>query len=125
MFNIFRGTNKLKPERGKDLKIELFETDQWSQLLAESEKKPVFIFKHSSRCGTSSMVLRRFEKQMQEREQSYYFLDIFACRSLSNTIAESMEIRHESPQLLVLKDGKAFKHASHFGILDILQSVPY
>ena len=120
MFNLFGGTNKLKPESGKDLKIELSGTDQWSQLLAESEKQAVFIFKHSSRCGTSSMVFRRFEKQMREREQSYYFLDIFACRSLSNMIAESLDVRHESPQLLVLKDGKAFKHASHFGILDIL-----
>lgn len=120
MFRIFGGTNRSKPENGKDLKIELFEMDQWSQVLAESENQPVFIFKHSNRCGTSSMVLRRFENQMREREQAYYFLNILAHRSMSDMIAETLCVRHESPQLIVLKQGRVFKHESHFGILDIL-----
>ncbi len=125
MFKIFGGSNRSNPENGEDLKIELIGIDQWSQLLAESENRPVFIFKHSSRCGTSSMVLRRFEKQMRDREQTYYFLNIFTHRTLSNMIAEALEVRHESPQVIVLKHGKVFKHGSHFGILDILQSIPY
>ncbi len=121
MFKLFGGTNKSEPENGKDLKIELFDTDQWSRLLAESENQLVFIFKHSSRCGTSSMVLRRFEKQMQEREQPYYFLNIFANRNISDLIAESLDVRHESPQLILIKQGKVFKHASHYGILGLLE----
>mgnify|MGYP001547402030 FL=1 len=125
MFKIFGGTNRSNPENGKDLKLELIDMDQWSQLLTESENRPVFIFKHSIRCGTSSMVLRRFEKKMSEWEQPYYFLNILSHRSLSNIIAETLNVRHESPQLIVLKHGKAFKHESHFGILDILQSVPH
>lgn len=73
------------------------------------------IFKHSTSCFISKTVLRNFEKEIEDIDQniSFYYLDLLVHRSVSNTIAENFGIRHESPQLIVLENGKAINHASH------------
>ena len=67
------------------------------------------------------MVLKRFEKalKLENNVFNYYFLDIIKYRELSNAIADSFEIRHESPQLLVVKNGKVIADDSHYGILEM------
>lgn len=94
------------------------ETDsQLSQLIDESSSYRTIIFKHSTRCGISSMVLRRFEKQMLNTDElRYYFLDLIAFRSISNKVAESFHLKHESPQLLIIENGSLVHHASHSNI---------
>ena len=81
-----------------------------------SYKEKIAIFKHSTSCFISKTVLRNFEKEIDEankKEAILYFLDLLAYRSLSNKIAEDFDIRHESPQLIVIENGKAINNASH------------
>lgn len=86
--------------------------------LEESHEKRVAIFKHSTRCFISKTVLNNFEKEVGEsdKEASYYFLDLLANRNISNKIAENLDVEHQSPQLIVLENGKAVKNASHHSI---------
>lgn len=102
-------------------RIPLIEEKQLEGMLEASYDEKVLIFKHSSRCGISSMVLKRFEKalKLENNVFNYYFLDIIKYRELSNAIADSFEIRHESPQLLVVKNGKVIADDSHYGILEM------
>ena len=115
----------LKSNNNKDgdkelVRIDLDTKEQWSDLIELSHKQAVYIFKHSSRCGISSMVLSRFEKQLKEREETYFHLHIQGSRSLSNWLAEELKIRHESPQLIVLKDAKVLANDSHYALLEVI-----
>ncbi len=86
--------------------------------IAHSFEKKVVIFKHSTRCHISKMVLKNFENDVakSEKEVEYYFLDLIANRAISNKIADDLGVFHQSPQLIVLENGKAVKDASHQSI---------
>lgn len=120
MFEFFK-SGKDGDAENKSIRIDLDHKDQWKDILNMSEENVVFIFKHSSRCGISSMVLNRFEKEITERDKTYYYLHIQAHRDLSNWLAEELGIRHESPQLIVLKNGKVIAHDSHYALLEIIE----
>ena len=98
----------------------MVELNQWSEILEFSKNRNIYIFKHSSRCGVSSMVLKRLEKQLRERDLDYFYLHIQAYRNLSNWLAEELDIRHESPQLIVLNSEKVISHGSHYDLLEIV-----
>jgi len=123
MLNIFGRINGKPKADELGLRIDFFQEEQWQDLLDQSMKESVFLFKHSIRCGVSSMVLIRFEKQMRERNKKYYFLNILANRGLSNWIADELNIRHESPQLIVLKEAKVIAYDSHYNLLDISKEI--
>lgn len=77
----------------------------------------VLIFKHSTRCGTSAMALNRLESKWQGNENIQpYFLDLLAHREISTELADIFGVRHESPQVLLIRDGKCIYHNSHTGI---------
>ncbi len=80
-----------------------------------SYQHKIGIFKHSTSCFISKTVLRNFEKELggQDGNPVVYYLDLLAHRPLSNKIAEDFGIRHESPQFIVLENGKAINNASH------------
>jgi len=84
----------------------------------KSLQKKVVIFKHSTRCFISKTVLKSFEKQMEnsDKDYSYYFLDLIAHRNISNEIESQLDVVHQSPQLIVLENGKAIYNASHQSI---------
>lgn len=93
--------------------------DQVDALLAESALHPVVVFKHSTRCSISSMVLNRLERAYTEPasdKPTMYLLDLIRYRSLSNALAERLKVEHESPQVMVLSKGAVVHHASHTGI---------
>ncbi|MGB7841949.1 MAG: bacillithiol system redox-active protein YtxJ, partial [Salinimicrobium sp.] len=93
--------------------------EQLDEIGKESKEKTVVIFKHSTRCGVSRMVLRTFEnsfKKEQGEDHKMYFLDLVANRNISNEIAKRFNVAHESPQVIVLKNGKVVHHASHHAI---------
>ena len=91
--------------------------DQLNEIIEMSTEKPVFIFKHSTRCSVSRMVLKQFENEFISKEKAIpYFLDLLEHRDISNTIASRFEVQHQSPQLIVIKDGKAVYNASHESI---------
>lgn len=119
MFEFFKSNNDSKT-KGVSISLAFDHKDQWQEILKLSLEKPVFIFKHSSRCGISSVVLSRFEKQISQRDDSYFKLHIQANRDLSNWLAEELNIQHESPQLIVVKNATAVANDSHYALLDII-----
>jgi bacillithiol system protein YtxJ len=99
--------------------IQLREKEQLQTLQAESLKQPVLIFKHSTRCSISRMVLDRLERSWNQDEVvgvKSYFLDLITYREISNQIASLFNVEHESPQMIVIHEGKAIYHTSHYDI---------
>lgn len=93
--------------------------EQLDELLEESDKHAVAVFKHSTRCGISKMVLKRFENAVgpdYDERVKLYFLDLLSNREISNQIADRLDVQHESPQLLIIKNKKVVHHASHDSI---------
>jgi len=84
-----------------------------SEVFESSKSLPVIIFKHSTRCSISAMAKRSFESNWNHENAQVYLLDLIAHRSLSNQIAETFSVKHESPQVLLLKNGKCVFHVSH------------
>lgn len=98
---------------------------QWKMIndpsqISEIKDKPGYslIFKHSTRCSVSMMAKRRFEMDWEAipEDTSLYFLDLISYRALSAQIAETFQVHHESPQILLIKDGDCILDASHSDI---------
>ncbi|WP_027385471.1 bacillithiol system redox-active protein YtxJ [Chryseobacterium gregarium] len=83
--------------------------------IEDSFHHKIGIFKHSTSCFISKTVLKNFEKEINSLDQKpdLYFLDLLAHRAVSNKIAADLEVRHESPQFLVIENGKVISNASH------------
>lgn len=83
----------------------------------KSADKPQVIFKHSTRCITSSMAKNRMDNSKQLLDKAdVYLLNVIEHRPVSNLVAEQFGITHESPQVLVIKNGRAVYNESHIGI---------
>ncbi|QKZ12098.1 bacillithiol system redox-active protein YtxJ [Spirosoma sp. KUDC1026] len=91
-----------------------------SQLAAikeESENQPVLIFKHSTTCSISAMALSRMERNWNEQlGVKPYYLDLLANRAISNKIVTEFGVDHESPQVLLIRNGECVYDASHMSI---------
>ena len=87
-------------------------------LQERSHETPCLIFKHSTSCSISRMVLYRLEEHWQDQQATIepYFLDLIRYRELSNAIAHEYAVQHESPQALIIKDGECIYHASHLDV---------
>lgn len=114
--NIF-GTSEENQSVSKVGWRQLIDLGQLNEIIAESTDKPVIVFKHSTRCGVSKMVLKQFENEFDLNEKiTPYFLDLLEQRALSNEIANRFGVGHESPQLLLIRNGKSIYDASHSNI---------
>ena len=89
--------------------------DQLNTIIEDSFFTPQLIFKHSTRCSVSRFVLNEFKSSygFSEVDFTAYFLDLLRYREISNAIANQFDVVHQSPQLLVIKNGKAVAYASH------------
>ncbi len=96
--------------------INLEQDNQLVKIRELSFSRAQVIFKHSTRCATSSMALNRLERNQQPVETDFYFLDLIRFRSLSNQIASSFKVFHESPQVLLIRNGTCVYDESHNGI---------
>lgn len=96
----------------------LTKLEQLSELIKESHRIPVVLFKHSVSCGLSTMVKYQLEEEwnFKAKELSFYYLDLLNYRDVSNKIAEEFDIIHQSPQLIVLHKGQAMANTSHYAI---------
>ncbi len=83
-----------------------------------SKTQSVVLFKHSTSCGISAGAKSRLEVDWDALPEDtvFYYLDLLRHRDISNAIADRYSIRHESPQILVIKNGKTVFHASHHRI---------
>ena len=105
--------------------IPLTEEQQLAQITEQSKQQPVVIFKHSTRCSISSMAKSRLDREQAPEGTAFYYLDLIKYRSLSNKIATDFHVHHESPQILIIKNGECTYDESHNGISmeDIAQQV--
>jgi len=99
--------------------INLETENQLNDIQLKSHQQPVLIFKHSTRCSVSRTALDRLERNWnpdEMREIQPYFLDLIANRNISNLIAEDFHVEHQSPQVLLIRNGKSVYDRSHFDI---------
>ena len=97
---------------------------QFDMLMTNSFSTPQLIFKHSTRCSISRFVLNAFIANYGYSPQDFgaWYLDLLVYRSISNRIAQRLDVVHESPQLIVIKNGKTLESASHENINNLLLS---
>ena len=81
-------------------------------LITDSKSKPVVVFKHSNACSISSRAYREMEKL----DGQVNILEVQSAREVSREFANLTGVRHETPQVIVLRDGKAVWNASHFDV---------
>ncbi len=121
--NIFGNNDEVKSTSKLNWK-QLSNLGQLNEITELSEEKAVVIFKHSTTCSISRMVLRNFENEYnQDNNLEIYFLDLLKNRDISNEIASKFSVVHQSPQILVIKNGVSVYNASHENIHadDLLQ----
>jgi bacillithiol system protein YtxJ len=94
---------------------------QLEDIKAQSNVRLQIIYKHSSSCGISSMVQRQLEKSLLEfnGRADFYFLDLLSFRAVSNKVASTFQVMHQSPQLILLKNDTVVAHDSHYDLLQL------
>jgi len=101
--------------------IELESERQWLNLLESSSETPVLVFKHSTRCPISSEAYEQWQSYLGKEpnpECEYALVLVVESRDVSNRIAETVNVKHESPQVLLVKGRKAVWHTSHWRITE-------
>jgi bacillithiol system protein YtxJ len=91
---------------------------QLDHIMQQSHQVPCLIFKHSTRCSVSTMAKNRLENKWQfdKTEIEPYFLDLLQYRPISNQIAAQFAVEHQSPQILLVVNGKCIYDESHNAI---------
>lgn len=114
---IFGSTKQEKEEKVLPW-IPLNLIDQLHEIEEKSKIKTQVIFKHSTRCGISRMVLNQFVNNynLTEKELDLYYLDLLSYRNVSDEVGFKFQVFHQSPQLLVIKNGIVVAHESHGAI---------
>ena len=116
-FNTVFGTSDEKNPLSKVGWRSLTDLGQLNEIIDLSTEKPVVIFKHSTRCSISRMALKQFENEFDLNEKVVSFLlDLIEYRNISNEIASRFGVQHQSPQIILISDGKAVYNASHESI---------
>jgi bacillithiol system protein YtxJ len=95
---------------------DLLTTRQLDDIIQLSHQRPQVIFKHSTRCNISSIAWTRLKNAGKLEGADFYYLDLLAHRPLSAQIATALDVSHESPQVLLVKNGKCVYDESHLGI---------
>ena len=116
--SLFGSSEASKPKNNLNW-IALNSIEQLDEIEQKSNSKYQAIFKHSTRCGISSGVLRQFERQEDTGEVDFYLLDLLSFRPISEEITSKFGVMHQSPQLIVLNDGAVVAHGSHYDIMSV------
>ncbi|HMN89923.1 MAG TPA: bacillithiol system redox-active protein YtxJ [Saprospiraceae bacterium] len=98
--------------------IALENSEQLAQIHQISQHKACIIFKHSSRCAVSSVAKHRLESdwRLDAEIVQAYFLDVIRHRDVSNQVADQFQVWHESPQVLLIRQGTCVYDTSHLDI---------
>jgi bacillithiol system protein YtxJ len=96
--------------------IPLTDQNQLETIKDQSFTTPQVILKHSTTCSISKMALARLERAEAPTSIQFYYLDLLNYRAISNAIAEKFSVYHESPQILLIKNGECIFDESHGGI---------
>jgi bacillithiol system protein YtxJ len=122
--SIFGDSDNSESQKSNVNWIPLTNLAQLNDIENISNVKPIVIFKHSTRCSISRFALKQFEREYDLDETvDAFFLDLIEHRDVSNEIASKFGVYHESPQLILIKNGKAVYDVSHSDInADALKS---
>ncbi len=98
--------------------IPLNSVGQLNFIEKKSGSKTQVIFKHSTRCGISKMVMNQFIEayNLTEKDLDLYYLDLLSYRDVSDEVGYKFQVIHQSTQLLVIKNGVVVAQASHGAI---------
>ncbi len=117
LFGKLFGSEEKEPKEEKQALPwqELTSVGQLDHIAEASKTKTQAIFKHSTRCGISSMVIRNFESSfdLEGDQVDLYYLDLLNYRDVSAEIAARFQVFHESPQFIVVRNGETVHHSSH------------
>ncbi len=93
-------------------------SDDFNRIIEASKSKPQIIFKDSTTCGISAHAKYRLENgySLIENKADFHYLDLLSYRAVSNYIAEALMVTHQSPQIIVIKNGQPVYKASHHSI---------
>lgn len=100
---------------------EISSPENLDELFEQSNEKPIVLFKHSLTCPISSDVY----EEISNADADVNLVVVQTARNVSTAIADKTGVRHETPQAIVLKDGKVVYHASHYDVTaeDVEESV--
>ncbi|NOT27300.1 MAG: bacillithiol system redox-active protein YtxJ [Acidobacteria bacterium] len=98
--------------------IQLNEVAQVDQLISASDPRPLVIFKHSRSCGTSAQAFDELLDHLDasEADARYAIVTVQTHRDVSTAVSRLLGVRHETPQALIVQDGKVVWSASHFRV---------
>lgn len=98
--------------------IALTSEDDFNKALEQSQQFVIGIFKHSTRCSISAVAKKRMELKFNSLPENskLFYLDLLNYRSLSNRISEVLNVEHQSPQLIVIKEKEVLSTSSHLGV---------
>ena len=122
---LFSGLFRKEEDNGKVEKvfpwIPLTSVDQLEEIEEKSKSKPQLIFKHSITCGISRMVIRTFTDtfELSEERVDVYYLDLHSYRGVSNEVGYKFQVMHQSPQVIIIKNGEVVAHDSHGSITEM------
>jgi bacillithiol system protein YtxJ len=92
-------------------------SEQLENIKSASFITPQVIFKHSTTCSISRMALDRFERAATPEKVDFHYLDLLNYKAISNEIATFFQVHHESPQIILIKNGECIYDESHYGIM--------
>jgi bacillithiol system protein YtxJ len=92
--------------------------DELDRLIAASEERPLLLFKHSYTCGVSAEALDELVAHLNDQpaDVQYAMVTVQTHRDVSNAVAKKLGVRHETPQALLIRDGRVVWSASHFRV---------
>lgn len=98
---------------------EITTLEEWDNMLENSKKRGQVILKHSTACPVSSNALREYEDYLDgspNNNVDYTLVKVIESRPVSNKIAEDLNVKHESPQIIFVKDKSKYWTASHWSV---------
>lgn len=121
LFNKILGS-KVKEEKETNVNwIPLNSLEQIKTIKELSKSETILVFKHSTRCGISGMVIKRFENLFDSSMNNIkvYYLDLLNFRAISDEVGYSFQAQHQSPQLLIIRNEVAVLNVSHYDIATV------
>jgi len=99
---------------------QLTSVDEWQEACEKSSEKPLVVFKHSTRCdisaGAHEAYMRYAEDAGDNAPVDFAIVHVIEDRPVSNAIAETLGVQHKSPQAILVRDGRAVWHDSHWNL---------
>ncbi|MEK0315627.1 bacillithiol system redox-active protein YtxJ [Cohnella sp. 56] len=98
---------------------EISTADEWHSLVAKSAERGQVILKHSTTCPVSANALHEYEQYLNgtpNPDVDYTLVKVIESRAVSNQIAEDLNVKHESPQIIYMKDKAKYWSATHWAV---------